>query len=226
MDDRRENDTRESRLAALSRAFARALVTGDEIEAEQTVRDAMDAGLSTPDIDDEIIAPGLWLIGELWERGEISIADEHLATEIALRVIALQREAQRVKWERPDHRVMLAAPAGEHHIVALRMVANLLRGAGYGSVLLGGDMPPDTIAAAAQRHEPSIVCLSATMPGGADHVLVAIHEIEQAWPVSGFVVGGRGVHTHLRARPGIEICNSVTEAVGAVDALVRRASLN
>ena len=36
--------------------------------------------LSTADIDDQIIAPALWLIGELWERGEITVADEHLAT--------------------------------------------------------------------------------------------------------------------------------------------------
>jgi hypothetical protein len=35
-------------------------------------------------------------IGELWERGQISVAEEHIATEISLRVLALQREAQRV----------------------------------------------------------------------------------------------------------------------------------
>jgi hypothetical protein len=45
-------------------------------------------------------------------------------------VLALQREAQRVARARSDHRVMLAAPADELHIVALRMVANLLRDAG------------------------------------------------------------------------------------------------
>ena len=48
-----------------------------------------------PAIDDEIIAPALWLVGDLWERGDISIADEHLATEISLRVLALAREARR-----------------------------------------------------------------------------------------------------------------------------------
>ena len=60
----------------------------------------MEAGLATADIDDEIIAPALWLVGELWERGDISVADEHLATEISLRVLALQREARRVASSR------------------------------------------------------------------------------------------------------------------------------
>ena len=81
-------------LAELGHAYARALLPGDEIAAELAVRDALDAApLHRPQIDDEIIAPALWLVGRLWARGEISIADEHLATSISLRVLALEREA-------------------------------------------------------------------------------------------------------------------------------------
>jgi len=133
----------------------------------------MEAGIPTPDIDDEIITPALWLVGELWERGDISVADEHLATEISLRVLALQREARRVASSRAGLSVMLAAPSGEHHVVALRMVANLLRDAGYRVVMLGGDVPPHALAASATQHEPDVICLSATMPGGDDQVLIA-----------------------------------------------------
>ena len=114
----------------------------------------MEAGVPTADIDDEIIAPALWLVGELWERGDISVADEHLATEISLRVLALQREAQRVASNRAGRSVMLAAPSGELHVVALRMVANLLRDGGYTVIMLGADVPPHALAAAATRHQP------------------------------------------------------------------------
>jgi methanogenic corrinoid protein MtbC1 len=81
----------EQLLAELGRAYAKALLAGDEVGAELAVRDAIDARLSTAQIDDEIIAPALWLVGRLWARGEISVADEHLATAISLRVLALQR---------------------------------------------------------------------------------------------------------------------------------------
>jgi len=106
----------------------------------------MEAGIPTPDIDDEIIAPALWLVGELWERGDISVADEHLATEISLRVLALQREARRVASSRAGVNVMLAAPSGEHHVVALRMLAGLLLNAGYDTLMLGPDVPPESLA--------------------------------------------------------------------------------
>jgi methanogenic corrinoid protein MtbC1 len=186
----------------------------------------MEAGLTTAEIDEEIIAPALWLVGELWERGDISVADEHLATEISIRVLALQREAERVASGRASRHVMLAALAGEHHVVALRMVANLLRDAGYEAAMLGADVPPDALARAAARHQPDVICLTGTMPGADDKMLVAIHEVQARWPSAGFVVGGRGLTSRLRAQPAIGVCERVSDAVGTVDALVKRASLN
>jgi len=186
----------------------------------------MEAGIPTPDIDDEIIAPALWLVGELWERGDISVADEHLATEISLRVLALQREARRVASSRAGLSVMLAAPSGEHHVVALRMVANLLRDAGYTVVMLGADVPPHALAASAGQHEPDVICLSATMPGGDDQVLIAISAVQAQLPGARYVIGGRGLTSRIRQQPGIGICERVSDVVGAVDALVKRADLN
>jgi len=220
------NDSHEAKLDELGRAYAAALLAGDEVAAELVIRNAMDAKLPAADIDEEIITPALWLVGELWERGEISVADEHLATEISIRVLALQREAQRLAQGRLEHLVMLAAPAGEQHVVALRMVANLLRDAGYGAVMLGADVPPAALARSASRHRPDVICLTGTMPGAGDQMLMAIHEVQELWPRARFVVGGRGLTSRLRAHTGIGVCERVSEAVSAVDALLKRADLN
>jgi len=227
--NKRGNDAyakREARVRELGRAYAEAVLAGDEVAAELVIRRAMTARLTTPEIDDEIIAPALWLVGELWERGEITVADEHLATEISIRVLALQREARRVVESRGERRVMLAAPSGELHVIALRMVATVLREVGYRVLMLGPDVPPDALAACAQRRRPEVVCLTSTMPGGADRILLAIHEVQQAWPAAGFVVGGRAVTSRVRPGPGIDVCARVSEVVEAVDAIVKRADLN
>jgi MerR family transcriptional regulator, light-induced transcriptional regulator len=229
MAHRQENSSSEpdeTRIRKLGGAFTAALLSGDEVAAEIAIREAMDANLSTPEIDEKVIAPALWLVGELWERGTISVAEEHIATEISVRVLALQREAQRVARSRSERRVMFAAPSGELHVVALRMVANLIRGAGYEVVMLGPDVPADALGAAARRHEAEVVCLSSTMPGRADQVLGAIDEVRQAWPSAGFVVGGRGVTVEGQLRPQVHICERVSDAVEAVDAMVQRAGLN
>jgi methanogenic corrinoid protein MtbC1 len=220
------NDAREGKIDELGRAYAAALLAGDEVAAETVVRESMEAGLTTAEIDDEVIAPALWLVGTLWERGEITVADEHLATEISLRVLALQREAARVAHGRRERVVMLAAPAGEQHVVALRMVGNLLRDAGYDAVMLGADVPAAALAHSAGRHRPDVVCLSGTMPGAGDRMLVAIDEVQAAWPAARFVVGGRGLTSRLRSHTGINVCERVSDVVGAVDALIQRSELN
>ena len=169
-----ENESREAyeaKVSALGRAYVDALLSADQVATEIAIREAMDAGLGTAQIDDEIIAPALWHVGDLWERGEISVADEHVATEISIRVLALQREAQRVAQTRGDFRVLLAAPAGEQHVVALRMVDNLLRDAGYDVAMLGSDVPTEALAKLVNRRPPHVVCLTSTMPGAAGEVL-------------------------------------------------------
>ena len=152
MAESRGPDAHESLLTEIGNAYARAVLAGDEVAAELSIRDAIDAKLTTAEIDEEIIAPALWLVGRLWERGEISVAEEHLATEISLRVLALQREATRTAASRGGHQVLLAAVGGELHVVALRMIANLLHDVGYGVVMLGPDVPPRALASAVAKH--------------------------------------------------------------------------
>jgi len=225
MGQRRENDSlepRESRITAIAGAFADALLAAYEVAAEIAIREAMDASLSTAEIDEKVIAPALWLVGELWERGKISVADEHIATEIAVRVLALQREAQRVAQSRGARRTVLATPAGELHVVALGMVANLLRGAGYDVVMLGADVPASALAAAARRFDARVICISSTMPGEADQVL---DEVRQDRPSVPFVVGGRGLSAGWQWGPEVRVCARISEVVEAVDAMVKRAGL-
>jgi methanogenic corrinoid protein MtbC1 len=229
MDPGRSNESRESgreRVAALARAYAAALLAGDEVEAEVVIRLAIDDRLSAAAVSEEIVAPALWLVGELWQRGEISVADEHLATEITVRVLTLKHELRRVRRGRRDHRVMLATPSGESHVVALRMVGALLREAGYDVIMLGADVPADALAASASRHEVHVICFSVTMSGGTDRALLSIYEVEQQRPATGFVIGGRAVTSRVHSRPGIEVCRRVSEGVQAVDAIVNRAGLN
>lgn len=216
----------DANIAELASAYARALLLGDEVAAEVAIREAMDANLSTAEIDDKVMTPALWLVGDLWERGKLSVAEEHIATEISLRVLALQREAQRVAESRSERRILLGAPSGELHVVALRMVANLLRGAGYDTVMLGPDVPAHTLGSVARRHRVSVVCMSWTMYGRTDEVLNAIDDVQRVWPSAGFVVGGRGVSVERQLRPQVQVCKRVSEAVETVDALVQRAALN
>ncbi len=228
MADRSEQDPRASReeIRQLARAYLSALLAADLAAAESVIRDALDAELTSAEVDEEVIAPALWVVGDLWERGEISVADEHAATEISLRVLALQREAQRVARARGGHRVILATPPGELHVVALRMVDSLLAAAGYNVLMLGADVPARALGGSARRHQPDVICLSATNPGRTEQVMRCVDEVRAERPCVGFVVGGRGITAEAHITAGIDVCVRVSEAVDAVDAIVKRARSN
>lgn len=223
---RGSDEPTDDRIKELADAFAEALLAGDEVGAEIAIREAIDSKLSSAEIDEQLIAPALWLVGELWERGKISVAEEHLATEIALRVLALQREAHRVMRSRTGRRVLLATPTGELHVVALRMVENLLRDAGYDVLMLGPDVPGKALGDVAKRLRIDVVCLSLTMAGRRSEVLSAIDNVRLVLPSAGFVVGGRGLTDEAHRRPVVHVCNRVSEVVEVVDATVKRSSLN
>jgi methanogenic corrinoid protein MtbC1 len=213
-------------VAQLAAAYTDALLAGDEAAAEVVIREAMDAGLGTAEIDEQLIAPALWLVGELWQRGELSVADEHLATEITVRVLALQREAQRVARARSSHAVILATLPGEQHVVALRMVGNLLRDAGYHVLMLGAEVPARSLGETAERHGADVICVSSTMPSRSRDTLRMLDEVRAARPSARFVIGGRGLCGDERLRHEVHTCQRVSEAVEAVDAVLKRARLN
>src|SRR4051812_50114888 len=60
----------DSPVKKIGRAYAEALLSGDEVAAEVAIREALAAKLSSSQIDEEVIAPAMWLIGELWQRRE------------------------------------------------------------------------------------------------------------------------------------------------------------
>jgi methanogenic corrinoid protein MtbC1 len=121
---------------------------------------------------------------------------------------------------------VLAAPAGEQHIVALRMVDNLLRNAGYDVAMLGSDVPGEDLITLMHRRPPAAVCLTSTMAEPAGEVLATIGALQRRWPAMGFVIGGSGLTSRVHSRPGIDVCHRVSDAVEAVDAMVKGASRN
>jgi methanogenic corrinoid protein MtbC1 len=217
---------REQLVESFQQAFAETLLQGDEAYAERLIGEAVEVGFDQGTIADEIVSPALRLVGDLWQAGEITVADEHLATEITLRMVALLRVAFRTQERRTRERVLLAAVEGERHIVGLEMVANLLTHAGYDVRMLGADVPLRAFAPALLRHRPAVLGLTATLPGTSALLRAVIEEAHTVAPEIRVVVGGPGALERLTAIPGVAICSHVSDAVPLVDALVHRAELN
>lgn len=223
----KHDDTGRLQLAAeIQRAYADALLAGEPPTAERVIREAIDSGLGEAEIDDHVIRPAMRMVGDLWADGRLTVAEEHLATSISLRVVALQREAFRVARERVAQRVLLAGAQDERHVVGLEMAASLLLHAGYDVRLLGADLPVAEVATAVRAHRPAVcgfTTASALSAGNLPSTFAAVHD---ASPEASILVGGLGADGSWASMWGVVVCDHVTDAVEHVDALIRRASHN
>ena len=210
----------------IAEAYRAAVIDGDARAAERVVSEAIDAGMGQAAIDDRIIAPAMHHVGTLWERGELSVAEEHLATEISFRVLALQREAFRVASDRASRQVMLAAVEDEYHVLGLEMAGKLLAEAGFDVRWLGADLPVDTLRALVHRHRPDVFGFTATMPSAHQLLPTAVEEVRRGSRTTSVIVGGQGVPEDLPRPEWLAVVANVSEVVERVDVLLRRPSLN
>jgi methanogenic corrinoid protein MtbC1 len=64
-------------------AYVTAITTGKKVEALNIIQGLIDKGESIPKIYEKIIVPSQYEVGRLWEMNKISVAQEHLATNIS-----------------------------------------------------------------------------------------------------------------------------------------------
>jgi DNA-binding transcriptional MerR regulator len=144
--------------AASARAgLSRTLEAFDEPGA-QAVIDGLLAVATVDTLLSTVVLPYLHELGDRWERGEVSVAQEHFASSVLRgRLLGLARG-----WGRgTGPRALLACPPGEQHDLGLIAFGLALRERGWRIDYLGPDTPIESIAEAAETIDPQLLVISA-----------------------------------------------------------------
>jgi methanogenic corrinoid protein MtbC1 len=198
-----------------------ALLAADRPEAEAVIDDALEQHPDGVAILDDLLAPAMREIGRLWSTGEISVADEHLATAIAHAVLSRIYPSLASGEPRTRGRVLLSGVDGEQHVFGLRMIADALEGAGYDVRNVAGSLPPEGLASAVRRHQPVLVGLADTM-GSAHALRRAIDAVRSVDPSLPVLLGGAAADGAGRS-VRCEVCGSVRGTLEAAERLLSRA---
>jgi DNA-binding transcriptional MerR regulator len=175
---------------------------------------SMDAALR------EVVLPALREIGDRWARAEVTVAQEHFATEvITSRLRGLCRE-----W---DHglgpRAILACPSGERHDIGLLCCGLALHRRGWRVTYLGADTPIDALATVVEAIDPSVVVIGAVQRHPLRLAAPALAELSERVTVA---VGGVGASPELAEMAGARHLpgDPVTAAAALTDAAARVAA--
>ena len=195
----------------LSDVLRQALDAFDE-PAAQAVLDRLVADLSLTTVLREVVLPYLAELGERWERGTASVAQEHFASNVIRgRLAGLARG-----WgSGHGPRAVLACPPGELHDLALMVFGIVLNRNGWRIDYLGTSTPVEELTRTVDARHPDLVVLAATLPENLESLASQLTALARR---SSLALAGAGATPEIAATVGARLLTGdpVTEA-GNID---------
>ncbi|MCX7982490.1 MAG: cobalamin-dependent protein [Syntrophales bacterium] len=137
----------------------------------------------------KIVQPSLYDVGNLWEAGKISVAEEHLATAIVGRVMA-NIYVNFPKTKKKAKAIVMSAP-NEYHELGGRIVADFLEIDGWDVYYLGANVPEQGLIRLIKKTKPKLLAISVTMPFNIEKTEKLISSVrELRYFNSKIIVGG------------------------------------
>jgi len=128
-------------------------------------------------------------IGDRWQRREIRIIHEHLATEVTRSYLSRALESVHLPESAPT--VLVATVPQQVHDIGALAAAVVSVSAGWHAVYIGSNTPVEEIASAAGAVNARLVLLSFTYPSDADRHGADLAALRDYLPRHiGIIVGG------------------------------------
>ncbi|MFC4735719.1 B12-binding domain-containing protein [Bacillus daqingensis] len=175
-----------------TQAFTEALLDGDHGAAFSIVRDVRRENGRLALFQD-LITPSMYTIGYKWEQGDITVAEEHLATGVCDFVLT-QLEYELVSQSKQidaDPKALFFSMENEKHYLGLKMVSILFRERGWNVKFLQSDLPVELALEEASRWNPSVIGLSFSLSYRAEELSRYLEGFHKQSNGADILVGGR-----------------------------------
>ena len=193
-----------------------ALVEGNQLTSIRLLDNAIALRWEPSIVYVNVIAHCLAEIGSRWHSGELTIATEHRATQLALRLLARAQDTYATS-RRVGRRAVITSVEGDNHIIGGLTFADLLRFEGWHVDFLGADSPVDSVVDIVEREAPDLVGLSVTIEEYLPNAAKTVSDLNRLHPNPVIVVGGAAVGTPSAMKALIEADFIGADAVEAVN---------
>ncbi|MEY3700036.1 MAG: hypothetical protein RIT16_396, partial [Actinomycetota bacterium] len=168
-------------------------IEGDERGALEVFEAVLRAGNDLKFLYLKVLSPALVAIGYRWEQGELGIFVEHRASNIAMRLMS-QVGSRFARRGVSKGTIIMGAPAGEEHALAIAMLADLVRSEGWDVHDLGANMPAESFAHAVQQSNDVVaVCIGVTVESSIPAARETIATVKSSCPDIPVYVGGAAI---------------------------------
>lgn len=179
-------DTSAPPLATAQGALERALLQSDEASARHILEQS--SALFAPEqVALQIIEPSMRRVGESWQRGEITIWQEHLASNIVRERLLAMLQAQPAAPPSAPLLVAACAPREEHEL-GLLIFALCMRRQGWRVAYIGQETPLEELDKLARQLKPNLLAISVTTVVGLSGLIPYL--VAENRPATPLLFGG------------------------------------
>jgi len=139
------------------------IVSGNEAEAEQLAKEALDAKMDPLEVINNGYVVGIKQVGDLFECGELFLPELIQAAEAVKNATELLNAAISGGAEKEKGKVLIATVEGDIHDIGKAIVVSLLVANGFDVLDLGRDVPVLDIVAKAEEFKADVIGTSALL---------------------------------------------------------------
>jgi methanogenic corrinoid protein MtbC1/predicted XRE-type DNA-binding protein len=163
---------------------------------------------------EDVLKGVMYKIGLLWERGIISEADEHYATNIVRKVVnyvSIQNENSL-----KNRKAVTFTVGSDKHTLGLEMVNTCLESQGIETIYLGSNLPIRSIDKVLENQKPEFIFISITMNDSMNSLINLINHINEKYKSEIIIgVGGQGFveDKHLLEHQNLHILTGMDDLI-------------
>jgi MerR family transcriptional regulator, light-induced transcriptional regulator len=175
----------------IAQRFANALIEGNHWKCQQMTDEITSGSSDFKFLYENVLKKALYIVGDMWERNQISVAAEHMATAIVESILNRQLLAMEMA-ENAGKSLLLSCVEHEMHQVGIKMVGDVFESHGWKTYYLGANVPVNDLISFAELTKPQIIALSLSVYFHLNILDQMISKIRDAFPEITILVGGQG----------------------------------
>ena len=195
-------------------------VTELDLQKLRGVLESATVAMGISVMTERLIVPLIERIGQGWELGEISVAEEHAASEVIKEILLMASRPYAAIMGAPI--LIVATPSGQLHELGGMLVACTARRQGWEVLYMGASLPAEEIVRAAIRSKARAIGLSIVYPADDPELPEELLKLRRLLPDDvALLIGGRAAPGYQKAidEIGVTLIKNLAGVRSALDAL-------
>ena len=167
-------------MSDILKQIAENLYEGENEKVAELVQKALDSGLAVNEILQNGLIAGMDIVGKDFKEGELFVPEVLVAARAMHAGMDILRPLLAESDTSSAGKYLIGTVEGDLHDIGKNLVKMMIEGAGFETIDLGTNVPPEAFVEAVREHEPDIVGMSALLTTTMTQMKISIEALEEA----------------------------------------------